>query len=723
MATISWTFLGDVPSLALSPALGHIIAGWANYKLVSNSWSVTIAADNIPDSNSQTLDLICNPSDKVILGESTAAGLACWCMGRLVVVSRVRFCILDRLSIWHFGGGALLASAIPRSVALELNRTALDTAITEALVIRGNVPPAQTLLNPLIYHMLPRFADASRGQAIDVIGASLFLFQLEQSCKSNMNLLLLPTSSCLGSSSIYLNAACRLTDRQPPPTGQQRWAAPGAIIAAADVSSLMSTLIVSCKVNRFDSTLIIAPRFAYPQVRKSLLDAGLLFAHAPTLGAAKELLLGPLPPILLLSLELMQCHDPFSELCWDRCFLLSWQLCSDALTRCNIVPKAFFKVGLCLSQDEGQPQSHQSQQSQQFQQQSQQPQNSELDFSRKMSRLCLLFSIPRENLCNPEAIHTLISSRIHRLVQKSQELLVVPYRFSAAPAPSEIEIRKTAASTPLCKARSHLLGGLLMAKGPFPWVQDCGDMVACFFSKHSLKQKPTGFSSRSYTGNSVEPCPICFDSSPDTVTSCGHWFCAHCLLVALMHVPACPICKAPTNRAQDVVSIGRPLACPEQIAYIDCVAAELKCTVGRIVVLCSYGELHEKFASALRSRLVPVVTWCGNARQIQMNYDRFLENPEGVLLVDPVALSLRWTAFAAGIVSSILVLSPLSNRRSKKCCQLREVLRCCGTETAVVLLSRTSLAEEEEEELSSSSSGRCLLSQHCPCLKMVVRAV
>lgn len=170
-------------------------------------------------------------------------------------------------------------------------------------------------------------------------------------------------------------------------------------------------------------------------------------------------------------------------------------------------------------------------------------------------------------------------------------------------------------------------------------------------------------------------CPICFEPLPATVTLCGHWFCGDCLLPALENVPACPLCKSPTDYRKDVVSIGKPVVSAEQSAFIDFLAETLKKGPAKSVVVCSYGELHEKLVCVLQAKGVNIVAWKGNARQVNQHCEAYCQ--EGVkccLLLDPASLSPSWLGLCLPPTEQIYILAPLSAAKKPQCCQIRAVV-------------------------------------------------
>ena len=599
------------------------------------------------------------------------------------MTAQLRFLVLEHLSVWHCGFAPLTAKNVSPAVAKSLNRASLASALGCAYnpSDRPRSWPPSTL-HPLVYQRIPAFLHAATGEPPEVMGASLFVANQEEGCKSGVTATYFPVSSRVGSSSLHYNPSLgangKLTDG-PSPGDETMWRAPAAILIGASPRALISVIAVLCRVDAQlpecgTTSLIIAPRHAYPQVRAHL--GGCLppggFADAPTLRAMKDLFTGGfIPSVLLISLELVLCHDPVGDRLWDRCFIMGWPKSSDALTRANVVPKSNFTVALSLLNEDDSGRSY-------FR-------TEEADI--RFSRVSRLMRIPQTAISDPETLYRLVSNRLHRMPTSNAQRgpTVIRYTVTEGPAPSETELRKTAGVGEISRARSIILGGVAI-KGPFPWVTS-SSQVAKHFSEHSAKSQTSEFSTRSHAGEREDACPICFDSGPDTVTLCGHWFCAHCLLPALINVPACPLCKGPTDRFRDVVTVGKPVACAEQIAFIRFVASELS-SHGKTVLVCSFGELHEKFASALRKLGRAMTTWCGNARQIQLNYDRFMADDSAVLLVDPVALPLRWVSFPSGLVKRIVVLAPLCTRRSEVGCQLREVLDACGRDTPMTVVTR-----------------------------------
>jgi hypothetical protein len=206
-------------------------------------------------------------------------------------------------------------------------------------------------------------------------------------------------------------------------------------------------------------------------------------------------------------------------------------------------------------------------------------------------------------------------------------------------------------------------------------------------------------------------CPICMERAPDTVTVCGHWFCKECLAQSLIGKTQCPCCKTHLRRKFDIVSIKVPIASTMEIWLEQYLRAHID---QKIILMSSFGEVHEKLGSKMRKNGLNVTAWRGSIAQLIKTYSKFNSVDSGVLLVDEASsINTRWVSFKN--VFKVVILQPLKNTTNDVCCQVRDVLACCNP-TQIEVVARRSTSGIPE--LPTCMSRKC----RCPMLVQVAGA-
>lgn len=81
-------------------------------------------------------------------------------------------------------------------------------------------------------------------------------------------------------------------------------------------------------------------------------------------------------------------------------------------------------------------------------------------------------------------------------------------------------------------------------------------------------------------------CAICLENLERPIrTPCGHWFCHHCMLVALEAIPACPLCRS--HVTQEELAAPEAKDVPEAAAVAQAVPCEskLKALVAELIAM------------------------------------------------------------------------------------------------------------------------------------------
>lgn len=694
-----WTYLGDVcstqnPSESVILLLETNIVGWAlsdGKTGVELGW---VMQKHGPHPQPQ-YEIMCTGQDSNLLLACSRAGLHCWASGLYTTTSNFQNVLLKRISIWHLSEFPLHPTSVPVRVAASICAGAvLEVFLStwKAVIEDRKDDLHKSFVNhPHIFSRFEEISNAAQqnNYGRDAVTAAFFAAQHEEGATFGITDLSCPTSTRLGSSNVayVYPAAGGHVQQYGQVTSFFEYStevfcpAPGALVIGSDTEVLLNIVATLCQSDNIDwTTLIVAPRHIFATAHRLLRDTlrtttptRIQYKSFATLKDISTMLESgaALPPVVLTSLELVQAHNPFSNLRprSRRLVLLGWPHTGDVLLRSNVCLEGTFTLALAAQAE--------------LNTRSMLPSRSTLN--PWIKRLANLFSLAPERLADAGLLRQLLSSRLLCIgtthvsqfpqVSISCDLLV-------APELSEAEKRRAAGLKEPARSRSILFGALYGPAGPFPWIpqqQNTSETVFSHFQQSSPAKaaRADAFARKSYGADEHrDSCPICFDPKPTTVTLCGHWFCGECLMPALETVPACPLCKSPTNPHGDVVSIGRPVVSPDRSIFINFLGDLLQKAPGKTVVACSHGELHEKLARELRSRGVEnVLPWTGNARQVTKHYETYCrEGLRCCLLVDPAALSPLWMKLPAlPPTGHIFVLAPLLDLKRPSCCQIREI--------------------------------------------------
>jgi hypothetical protein len=140
---------------------------------------------------------------------------------------------------------------------------------------------------------------------------------------------------------------------------------------------------------------------------------------------------------------------------------------------------------------------------------------------------------------------------------------------------------------------------------------------------------------------------------------------------------------------------------------------------GRIVVLSTFGEVHDKLLAVLRDAALHVESWRGNARHLADALGRFHATATSVMLVDATSLDTRWAVFRG--VAHVVVVAPVANaplqhRGLSHCCQVRDLLGTCeGALLEVIGITALPMIAD----LPSCDNGCCPMLAHAATVQTV----
>lgn len=704
-----WTYLGEISSTLAHPTaisfdVSNAVVGWIVPCEFTTSRVHTWALE-FPELNATpraNVTIICSGQDSRFFMTCHRAQLRCWALGNLLIINRIHCVFLQRVSIWHISENP--PTSIPKQIAITICSNAaaeifymLWRGSHTMLAMQNEFKPL--MFQPIIYSRLQAIISAidkvvpMRNQ-MDTRRAAGFVVHQEEGASHGITRLCYSNGVPLGKSDlVYVPSTGSVVHRRHSSVHKNFSAASATIVISSSSDTLLSTMTALCASDLPDSTtLIIAPRHIFPVAHVVLTKALKHYIAFATLRDVTELNIA-LPQVVLASLELVQSHNPFERV-HSRLILLGWPHTADVLRRSNVRVKSTFTLALALEAEADAamiPNSH-----------------STTPLYRE--RLSDLFGISAEKLLNVRLIDELISSRVMRLSESTEEFVSLSHEVLLAPGLSNAEEIRFANLKDPYLGRNVILGYIHGSEGPFPWLPKGGNTAihAYFCKKSPMKAAQIdNFALKSYdTRDERDNCPICFEPIPTTVTLCGHWFCGDCLLPALETVPACPICKCPTDSRNDAVSVGKPVPSIETLAFVNFITDTLKNAPEKSIVLCSHGELHEKLVSTLREKGINIVAWTGNARQVNLRYKTYCQ--EGVqccLLLDPTFLSPVWMKSYLPPVKQIYILAPLSAVKQPQCCQIRSVIEVVKDSHGE--LPRCTIVCRKEEHIPLCSGVEC----------------
>lgn len=676
-------FIGSAPAamsttdvFSSSPPM----CGWAQPAVRDNgelySWTVE---PQIP--------IMCSEEDSRFMTACVRAGYRCWLGGTHFFGARLQLLVLKQISVYWEGPPGQPCAPLPVSVCTALLTAAADAALHQSLF--GTLSADQrhrqdaelAFPSPFCTRRAEIIDAALEGANLppalskDIKFACLRLSKIEEE-RSPVVVPCFPRIPQSRATFELTNSHAAAWRGVGSPSPDVSFQVPSALLVFDNPQVLMLSAALFGS-DGGSSCLFVAPRQVFPAasllLERALGGRRAFAALATHRDLAEEGCSAA--PLVLCSLELIQSHNPYHGKRWKRVCLLDWPHSAQVLRRARVKIPADFTAAFALESALSGLKLRQRRAARR--------REALQDFSE-------LFEVPHDRLeLDPEFVERLVSSCVVRfeefsiLRRNSALCLGVPCAHVAGPDLSEAEHKRVQRLRGPARTRTILFGPLCVERGPFSWIPRESDVQAHFRKKAPHKAHLVdAFAVRSYQAQGAqEACPICFDSAPSSVTLCGHWFCGDCLLPALETAPACPMCKAPTDPATDVVSLGKPVqAEPDRSLFFDFVADVVR-ESSKTIVICSHGEMHERFASLLRKKDVPAQAWRGNAAHLLRTFQDYCHpNKRSCLLVDPASLDTTWCD--APLIEHpprtdhIVVVAPLlASKGLPPCCQLRSVLK------------------------------------------------
>lgn len=703
----SWVFFGEVcasePDWASAATTVPLptVAGWvrAGGELSAEGWTLVIEGTT-SDGPPQHAELFCKNNDAELLRNAASVQLSVFASGRLLLAGENRLVVLERMQLWFRDQTTPLTSLIVNLGLKTLAQRVFDTSRQDAIqtlwspsTIGINLREPYSSCHPSVQRCLPFIANLRS----DLVPIITFLAHKEALDVTGSGSIWAPAVTRLGSSAVsFVHTTSRLVASSSSlQTEGQMLRAPAIVLYGSDSRRLIDSTIAYVQLPALrhkappgltsDSgleggTLIVAPRCAITNAISSLIGIADVLATTIKEFRNQRRNISALN-IAVMSLELITSHDPTRNVHWDRCVIIGWPQTSDALDRAKARPRAQFTVGVAH--------------------------DAELDAGlvqcttkTAIQKIASLIEAPEWSLDAPDTLLQVLQSRFFCV---SPDLssggplsdTIIPYDVHCGPPPDDDEELFRRGARGVYRDRSFVFPAFASLRGPFRRVRgreeevrdhfrQSGALVTSCFANRSIDQL------RSDDGTAHKECPICYECRAETVTACGHWFCAGCLRISLDREPVCPMCRTPTDARRDAVSVGRaPSMSESQEACLPFLATTIKSALpARTLVIASFPELHDRVCKSLVSLGVPIRVWGGSATQIIQNEEAFkIGTTVRSLLIDPCTMPCHWTIF--NDVDQILVLLPLCTRRRAACCQIKEVVDACeGSQPKVMFLVR-----------------------------------
>ena len=661
---------------------GFVFSGWVRHassdqpELSSRTWRVQFSDIEA--------EIVCEPHEAEFLAQCLMDGLECWTSGFLMLANTKTFFPL-LYSVYATRGPA---TRISKTVAERLASNALVASVRDvfdnpmhAHVNGTSLGPG--LCHPMAYSVLMQKASCLRDDP-EALRALFFVVHSEANTRSRSSLFYGQDATRLGASSFTYRAGGGVgaVQKSVPPNVFPGEVVRGCAVVGHDGRSVLSVLSALLEVDASFPTLVISERASIPFVGDALRRGSgsvMTLLSIPDFSA----LLFESSRVVLVSMEML-CHSDaephlvaLKRRSWQRLVTVGWPQVSQELEMSNASFR--YQTHLCLSVTED---------------------LNVHDCLLDVSSASALLGLSEAAMQDPISVHTLLRQRVFHLSPFGDEkrkagTLTHPklsYAVRLAPPVDSDEAAR------LCNYRGSkrqmrtLFGSLCASgKGAFSSLAE-GTTLLQHFS--ALRVRLTPFAVAQLNDEVVDAeCPVCFEPNPPVVTSCGHRYCQGCLQQSLSTQRRCPACRSPLQ-TRDVVHTD---AKPEALGpYLEFLFELLKGrTVGKTIVLASWGETHERLAACLRRKgLTHFWAWRGGAKQLCINNQRFRDSTDGVLLVDPGSdcFSLSWANF--GGVSEVLVLWPLNTSEGLDdvCCQLRRAKAASpGARFVLVIRDRDTL--------------------------------
>ena len=655
---------------------GLLFSGWVHHassdqaELSSRVWRVQLG--------DLDAEIFCEPAVGTFLSHCLMDGLDCWATGYLLLPPTTSFCPLV------FGVYSLRrrAQQLSEKVAQCLAASAVLTAIRDVFENPApcRIPGTSTgpsLCHPVAYLLLMQKV-ARLQMAPEALRAVFFIVHSEASTLARTSIFYGQDATRLGTSSFTYRGGKGhgAVQRAVPPNAFPGEVIRGCAVVAQRSGDVFAVLAAVLALEPSLPTLVLSQRAAVPFLEEALRSAArtsklltLKDFNAPAFDASQ---------IVMVSMEML-CHEEtmphmqaLRRRAWFRLVTVGWPQVSQELA---LTPLSFsYQMHLCLAIAE------------------------DLQLYRSLAdteTVATLLGVSETALQDPVAVSALLRQRVFHMspFQDEEERRPVgalrrpqlAYAMQHAPPLDNEETSRLSNVRGAKRQMRALFGGLYAVdRGRFAALPE-GMSALDYFS--SLHVRISAFALTQLSRSDAEAeCPVCFEANPPVLTSCGHRYCQHCLHQSLQTQRRCPACREPLQ-ARDVVDTqGRPEGLGSYIDFI--LELLLRRPEGRALVLASWGELHERLASALRRKGLPNIwAWRGSAKQLCVTLQRFRSCDNACLLVDPGsdAFTLTWARFDG--VARVYVLWPLNaaDGLDEVCCQLRRAMSAAPSAHFVVV--------------------------------------
>lgn len=621
----AWRYLGERPGSMRVASEGRpstllTVSGWA---VAAESGAASL---QIQTYSGVRAELAADAEDVDFIDACLAEGLHCWITGMLVVLPRVSSVSCEHISVWSTRPdiAGRLSTGLMRAIA-----EAARDMVLHNFMERAPTRTAGAARHPMVFAGVMRYVEA-RPEASRLFAKLEALSHYELVAASKIPALRVEHLSPIGASGAsfcHLTNTVFLREVLLETTSH----VVGGIVLGEDTQQLLELLGHHVHIHGHgDSTLVVAPRSAVPSTVAALRRAALDPCLVWTTRAASSFVGASVPTVVTPEMSLL-----LPNLRWRRIFYVGWPAAfvQGLEAECHLALGIEHEVSAAAAE-------------------------------RRLflARLTQLFLLSPDVLQNAPTLERLLAAAVHRDGPPADfGVAVRKYAYSHPPAPA----RHADGATD----RDVFLEPLVEGLRRFPASSD----AARFFAGRALS---------AYAQESLAAiggtCPVCLEDRADTVTRCGHWFCASCLSAALRRSPSCPVCKQALRREKDAVTLSSSDARPAPTEELLWLAERLGRRVGaggKLALFAAFAQAHEAFGAFLRAQGVSyVASWRGNARQLLQTFDRFNAAASGVLLVDSSRLDLRWVRFEG--VAEVWIMQPLSGP-TDPCCQLRQIVNTC----------------------------------------------
>jgi hypothetical protein len=672
----------DAPPLCQQPGL--LFSGWATKNnpdagAEAPAWSVQV--------NDISAELLCELPELNFLEICHQDGLRCWVTGSLMFTRPPSFMPV----VYSVYGTHGPVEQVSRSVASQLARSALESCLrrfffpsggSQLLLGRGGIGPST--FHPVAYSSLMEENMDLQGTP-EALRALLFVAHSEANARTRTCVYYGQDSMRLGASGFTFRASQgrqgQVFKHEAPRLLPGQVVRGCALIApeAETLLCVLTSLLRSDRGRGTRKTLIVADKASAPFILESLTKNGLFVMGLLSVPDFHSVLF-ELSPIVLVSIEMLLHRSLEPHLvamqgkAWGRCVTIGWPMVAQELSITRVSFK--YETHLALATSE------------------------ELLTHRHLIdalAVAALLGLHESSLQDPFSLQSLLHQQVLHLAPCEASLgsrhPELRYTVLRAPDLEPREEAGLAGHSGSKRVMKSMLGSICDAgRGSFPLLAE-GTTALQHFTNLAVPLSSFAMAQLREERDDDE-CPVCFESRPPVLTSCGHRYCESCLQLSLVTQRKCPACRTPLG-SNAIVQTRPP---PEEMnSYLQHVLDLLKqrSSGGRALVLASWGEHHERLAAFLRRKgLQACWAWRGSSRQLCVILRRFTTAPRGVLIVDPCSdcFPLSWARFSD--VSDMYVLWPLQEDDWKGqsfnvCCQLRRA-RATAPSARVMLVTRES---------------------------------